>query len=149
MTVNPYMGDDAIRPFARPGKLVFSLAKTSNKPRHGLQDAALTRGGTVSDWAARMARLLDEELTESDHRPGGGRHRAGRRGRLRAACPAQWFLVPGIGAQGGDLAATLQSRPAGRRQRRADKRFAQHLAGRRCGRGGAGADGTNQRNSGS
>ena len=28
-------------------------------------------------------------------------------GRLRQLCPSQWFLVPGIGAQGGDLAAVL------------------------------------------
>jgi orotidine-5'-phosphate decarboxylase len=29
--------------------------------------------------------------------------------KLRAACPEQWFLVPGIGAQGGDLSATLRA----------------------------------------
>ena len=29
--------------------------------------------------------------------------------KLRAACPDQWFLVPGIGVQGGDLSATLRA----------------------------------------
>jgi orotidine-5'-phosphate decarboxylase len=29
--------------------------------------------------------------------------------RIRAAVPEMWFLVPGIGAQGGDLAATLDA----------------------------------------
>ena len=115
VTVNPYMGDDAIRPFARPGKLVFSLAKTSNKPQYGLQDAALTRGGNLSDCAASMARKLDEELTDSTIGLVVGATEPAAMARVRAACPAQWFLVPGIGAQGGDLAATLQAglRPDG------------------------------------
>ena len=109
VTVNPYMGDDAVRPFARPGKLVFSLAKTSNKPQYGLQDAALTSGGTLSDCAARMARLLDEELTESTIGLVMGATEPTAMAKVRAVCPEQWFLVPGIGAQGGDLAATLHA----------------------------------------
>ena len=109
VTVNPYMGDDTIRPFARPGKLVFSLAKTSNKPQHGLQDAALTRGGSISDWAARLAKLMDEELTESTVGLVVGASEPETVAKLRAACPQQWFLVPGIGAQGGDLSATLRA----------------------------------------
>ena len=109
VTVNPYMGDDTIRPFARPGKLVFSLAKTSNKPQYGLQDAAMTRGGSISDWAARLARLMDEELTESTVGLVVGASEPATVAKLRAACPEQWFLVPGIGAQGGDLSATLRA----------------------------------------
>ena len=109
VTVNPYMGDDALRPFARPGKLVFSLAKTSNQPTHGLQDAALTRGGTVADCAAAIARRLDEELADSTVGLVVGATNPAALARLRAACPRQWFLVPGIGAQGGDLAATLHA----------------------------------------
>ncbi|WP_310397436.1 orotidine-5'-phosphate decarboxylase [Hymenobacter sp.] len=109
VTVNPYMGDDTIRPFARPGKLVFSLAKTSNKPQHGLQDAAMTRGGSISDWAARLAKLMDEEMTESTVGLVVGASEPETVAKLRAACPQQWFLVPGIGAQGGDLSATLRA----------------------------------------
>jgi orotidine-5'-phosphate decarboxylase len=109
VTVNPYMGDDTIRPFARPGKMVFSLAKTSNRPLHGLQDAAMTRGGSISDWAARLARLMDEELTESTIGLVVGATEPAAVAKVRAACPAQWFLVPGIGAQGGDLAAGLRA----------------------------------------
>ncbi|GAA3969088.1 orotidine-5'-phosphate decarboxylase [Hymenobacter antarcticus] len=109
VTVNPYMGDDTIRPFARPGKLVFSLAKTSNKPQHGLQDAAMTRGGSISDWAARLARLVDEEMPESTVGLVVGATEPATVAKLRAACPDQWFLVPGIGVQGGDLSATLRA----------------------------------------
>lgn len=109
VTVNPYMGDDAVRPFARPGKLVFSLAKTSNQPQHGLQDEALIRGGTLSDSAARLARLLDEELPDATIGLVVGATDPAVLAAVRAACPVQWFLVPGIGAQGGDLAATLRA----------------------------------------
>ncbi|MBC6606102.1 orotidine-5'-phosphate decarboxylase [Hymenobacter sp. BT188] len=107
VTVNPYMGDDAIVPFARPDKMVFVLAKTSNKPTHSLQDVALTRGGYVSDLAARVSCELDEH----HHNIGlvVGATDAAAIARVRESCPTQWFLVPGIGAQGGDLAATLQA----------------------------------------
>ncbi|MBC6991107.1 orotidine-5'-phosphate decarboxylase [Hymenobacter sp. BT491] len=107
VTVNPYMGDDAIVPFARPGKMVFVLAKTSNKPAHSLQDVALTRGGYLSDLAAGVCRKLDEE----HHNIGlvvGATH-ADAMARMREISPEQWFLVPGIGAQGGDLQATLRA----------------------------------------
>jgi len=113
VTVNPYMGDDAIVPFARHDKMVFVLAKTSNKPMHSLQDVALTRGGSLSDCAARVAGKLDEQH-------GGiglvvGATNAEAVARMRSITPTQWFLVPGVGAQGGDLEATLRAglRPDG------------------------------------
>ena len=113
VTVNPYMGDDAILPFARPGKLVFVLGKTSNQPAHSLQDLPLLDGNTLADCTAQVVRQLDEEH-------GGigmvvGATHADAMLRMRSLCPTQWFLVPGIGAQGGDLAATLRAglRPDG------------------------------------
>lgn len=113
VTVNPYMGDDAIVPFAREGKLVFSLAKTSNKPAHSLQDEALVSGGMLSDLAARVARELDETHGGIGLVVGATKPEAVAQ--LRQQCPEQWFLVPGVGAQGGDLAATLRAglRPDG------------------------------------
>ena len=48
VTVNPYMGDDAVRPFVREDKLVFVLAKTSNKSQYSMQNMALTRGGSLA-----------------------------------------------------------------------------------------------------
>lgn len=107
VTVNPYMGDDAIVPFARPGKMVFVLAKTSNKPEHSLQDVALTRGGNLSDEVTRIVK----ELTTVHPGLGlvVGATNPEALARVRQACPEQWFLVPGIGAQGGDLAATLDA----------------------------------------
>ncbi|QIX61812.1 orotidine-5'-phosphate decarboxylase [Hymenobacter lutimineralis] len=113
VTVNPYMGDDAVRPFVRENKLVFVLAKTSNKSQYSMQDMALTRGGSLADGVAKVASRLDSEI-------GGiglvvGATNAEAVGRLRTLCPGLWFLVPGVGAQGGDLQATLKAglRPNG------------------------------------
>ena len=51
---------------------------------------------------------------------------------LRRAHPALWFLVPGIGAQGGDLDSTLAAGLECARRRTADQLLARHhLRGRR------------------
>ncbi|WP_151086548.1 orotidine-5'-phosphate decarboxylase [Hymenobacter baengnokdamensis] len=105
VTVNPYMGADAVVPFARPGKFVFALAKTSNQS--AVQDAILQTGEPVSDFTARM--LADLDATHHNIGLVAGATNAAALGRLRQLCPTQWFLVPGIGAQGGDLAAVLKA----------------------------------------
>ena len=69
----------------------------------------MTRGGSISDWAARLARLVDEEMPESTIGLVVGATEPATVAKLRAACPEQWFLVPGIGVQGGDLSATLRA----------------------------------------
>ncbi|GAB2963419.1 orotidine-5'-phosphate decarboxylase [Hymenobacter coalescens] len=107
VTVNPYMGEDAILPFARPGKAVFVLAKTSNRPLHSWQDEELVRGGTLSEFTADVVQTLTHE------HPGlglvVGATNSAALAHLRRRCPELWFLVPGVGAQGGDLAATVQA----------------------------------------
>ncbi|MVN76327.1 orotidine-5'-phosphate decarboxylase [Hymenobacter sp. HMF4947] len=103
VTVNPYMGADAVVPFARPGKFVFALAKTSN--HSPIQEALLQTGQPVSDFTAQL--LADLNTTHGNIGLVAGATDAAALGRLRQLCPTQWFLVPGIGAQGGDLAAVL------------------------------------------
>ena len=103
VTVNPYMGADAVLPFARPDKFVFALAKTSNASP--VQDAILASGQAVSDFTAKM--LADLDAAHGNIGLVAGATDAAALSRLRQLCPQQWFLVPGIGAQGGDLAAVL------------------------------------------
>jgi len=105
VTVNPYMGEDAVLPFlARPERGAALLCRTSNPGARDFQDLEI--GGrplyrhvaerAASSWnGARNLMLVvgatfPREMAE-----------------LRAAHPELWFLVPGIGAQGGDLDATL------------------------------------------
>ncbi|MBT9393211.1 orotidine-5'-phosphate decarboxylase [Hymenobacter sp. NST-14] len=113
VTVNPYMGDDAVRPFVREDKMVFVLAKTSNKSQYSMQNMALTRGGSLAHGVAQVACKLNAEIGGVGLVVGATHPEA--LAQVREICPEQWFLVPGVGAQGGDLAATLRAglRPDG------------------------------------
>ena len=110
LTVNPYLGHDAVEPFIRaaraatPARGLFVLVRTSN-PGGGLFQNALSDGvpffrrvaEAVVDWndggtgecgfgdvGAVVGATHPKELAE-----------------LRGAMPGVWFLVPGYGAQGG------------------------------------------------
>jgi orotidine 5'-phosphate decarboxylase subfamily 2 len=104
VTLSPYLGEDAIEPFlAYPGRLVFLVVRTSNPSAGRLQD--LPVGGAplherVATWAAS---------TWPDGRVGlvVGATAPAELVRLRQLVPGPAFLVPGVGAQGGDLEAAL------------------------------------------
>lgn len=106
VTLQPYLGEDAIEPFlAYPGRLVYLLVRTSNPSAGRLQD--LPVGGqplasAVAAWAAERW---------SDGRVGlvVGATAPGELARLRAEVPGPAFLVPGVGAQGGDLAGAVRA----------------------------------------
>jgi orotidine-5'-phosphate decarboxylase len=100
-TVNPLMGRDSAEPFlAWTDRLTFFLVLTSNP---GAGDFLLQDG-------------LYERIAESVVRWNGsgncgfvaGATRPEQLSGLRAGAPGVPFLVPGVGAQGGDLAASLQ-----------------------------------------
>jgi orotidine-5'-phosphate decarboxylase len=111
VTVNPYLGRDAVEPFltsARESERgVFVLVRTSNPGAGLFQD--LDVGGqkvyrhvaaAVADWNATgvgRCGLGDVGAVVGATRPA-------ELGELRAALPAVWFLVPGYGAQGGSAA---------------------------------------------
>jgi orotidine 5'-phosphate decarboxylase subfamily 2 len=106
VTVSPYLGEDAVEPFlAHAGHVVYVLARTSNPSAGRLQD--LDVGGTpvyeqVARWVA--GRWPEERvcLVVGATAPDELR-------RLRAVVPAPGFLVPGVGAQGGDLDAAVEA----------------------------------------
>ncbi len=111
LTVNPYLGEDAVEPFVTAAKTadrgVFVLVRTSNtgaglfqdlvcdgKPvyRHVAEAVARWNAPTVGDCGlgavgAVVGATHPRELAE-----------------LRAALPDVWFLVPGYGAQGATAA---------------------------------------------
>lgn len=100
ITVAPYMGSDSVSPFLGfPGKWVIVLAHTSNP---GSADFQLFRSGE---------RALYEEVISKTRQWAGpdqlmfvvGATRADRIQEIRAIAPENFFLVPGIGAQGGSL----------------------------------------------
>ncbi len=109
-TVNPYMGRDALRPFLdRPERLAFVLCRTSNPGAADFQD--LPVGGAGAPLYIQVAR----SVAAWDKEPPGGT--AGlvvgatwprELGQVRAEAPGLPLLIPGVGAQGGDLEACVE-----------------------------------------
>lgn len=107
ITASPYMGGDSLSSFLKyPQKGVFVLCKTSNKGSNDLQCLR------VND------KFLYEEVAERAEGTWNGNQNLGlvvgatdpvALARVRARAPSLWFLVPGIGAQGGSLKAALQA----------------------------------------
>ena len=115
MTLNPYLGCDALVPFferARQGRGLFVLVKTSNPGSGDFQDLRLAGGGTlfeaVAEALATEARELRGEATGwSSLGAVVGATYPGESERVRERLPHSLFLVPGYGAQGGDARAAL------------------------------------------
>jgi orotidine-5'-phosphate decarboxylase len=105
VTVSPYMGEDSVRPFlARPDRGAVLLCRTSNPGAKDFQDLLIDGLPLYRRVAERAAGHWNEHrnlmLVVGATYP---REMAD----LRLAHPELPFLVPGIGAQGGDLEATL------------------------------------------
>ena len=109
-TVNPYLGGDAVEPFLeREEKAAFILCRTSNPGARDLQDLLVTAPGggearPLFEMVAEMARRWNSRgnvgLVVGATYPEELR-------RVRQLCPEMTFLVPGVGAQGGDVAAVI------------------------------------------
>ncbi len=110
VTVNPYLGGDALEPFLeRDEKGVFILCRTSNPGARDLQDLRVaTDSGTqplfevVAESARRWNSRGNVGLVAGATFPDELR-------RIRSLCPEMTLLVPGVGAQGGDIAAVLEN----------------------------------------
>lgn len=104
LTVNPYLGDDALEPFVASGRGLFVLVRTSNPGAASLQDAELASGDRVWEHVARMVDRLGGGPGASGLADVGGVVGAtvpGHLARARELMPHAVFLLPGIGAQGG------------------------------------------------
>ena len=118
ITLLPYLGKDSIDPFlAYKEKGVFLLCKTSNPGAEDLQDLTLTptplpisgEGQGVRALYEHVAYLAQAWNTGNNIGLVVGATQPEALARLRAAAPDLWFLVPGVGTQGGDLATALRS----------------------------------------
>ena len=105
VTVNPYLGVDSVSPFlAYPGKAVFVLCYTSNPSAAAIQEFGQGERlfehivGQAMTWGAPGQIGLVVGATQP--------HALARVRALLAGRPC-WILAPGVGAQGGDLAAAL------------------------------------------
>ncbi len=105
-TLSPYLGFDAVAPFVvRPGAFAFVLCRTSNPGAGELQDLDVG-GATLYEYVARMVR--DWDRSDACGLVVGATDPAAA-ARVAAVAPDLWVLAPGLGAQGGDLAATANA----------------------------------------
>ena len=122
-TANPLLGRDALEPLVAAARSAgagcFCLVRTSNPGAADLQDLPGPRGPVHEE----LARFVDElgrggvgESGLSDVGAVTGATRPEALIRLRELMPRAVFLLPGVGAQGGDVAAlgpAFASNPAG------------------------------------
>ena len=123
ITLSPYLGKDSIDPFLNyPERGVFLLCKTSNSGSGDLQNI-LVKTSEVSETSEvykplyiHVTRLAQSWNTKNNIGLVVGATQPEALTRVRAAAPDLWFLSPGVGAQGADLAMALQSglRPDGK-----------------------------------
>jgi uridine monophosphate synthetase len=130
ITLSPYLGRDSIDPFlAYKEKGVFLLCKTSNTGAGDIQDIPIAldmkparksstankrRPSGVQSRASiylyEHVAFLAQEWNTGDNigLVVGATHPEALK-RVRDAAPDLWFLVPGVGTQGGDLETTLRA----------------------------------------
>ena len=110
MTLSPYLGEDAIQPFAEyRDRLIYVLARTSNPDAGRLQDLSVQAEGTERPLHEEVARWVASRWPEGRVGLVVGATAPTELERLRTAVPEPAFLVPGVGAQGGDLAAAVRA----------------------------------------
>lgn len=108
ITIAPYMGKDSVTPFlGRSGKWAIVLGVTSNEgaldfqflpvdsQQHRLFEHVMTK---VGEWGTPEDTMFVVGATRTDVLA-----------QARAVVPDHFFLVPGVGAQGGDLNAVLDA----------------------------------------
>jgi orotidine-5'-phosphate decarboxylase len=107
VTVNPYMGGDTLEPFLKRGdKGVIILCRTSNPGAADIQDLT-DHGEKVYVKVARMAAGKWNERGNVALVVGATYPR--ELGEIRGIAPEIPLLVPGVGAQGGDVEAVLKN----------------------------------------
>lgn len=106
VTVNPLLGQDSVEPFLeRPGRGAFFLTRTSNSGAVDLLERTLADGRPLFLEIAELAQRWDAGRRATGLVVGATAPQAVAA--VRRAAPHLPLLVPGVGAQGGDLDAVL------------------------------------------
>jgi orotidine-5'-phosphate decarboxylase len=123
MTVNPYLGRDAVEPFLasarKVGAGVFILVRTSNAGAGQFQDLDCAGKPLYRHVAEAVGAWAGENLGQCGYGDVGavvGATHPGELALIRAWTPNVVFLVPGYGAQGGnaaDVAAAFRADGSG------------------------------------
>ena len=117
VTINPYVGGEALEPLlARADRFAYVLCRTSNPGAAELQNLVVEADPSIGAPAEALYLRVARRVARWG--PGGttglvvGATAAGELRAIRETVPGLAFLVPGIGAQGGDLENVLAAGPA-------------------------------------
>lgn len=106
ITVNPYMGYDSINPFFEfPDKMVFILALTSNKGSWDYQKLICDGKEIYKYVIEKTSQSFDIEQTGYVV----GATHPSELAEIRKIIPDHTLLLPGVGAQGGNIAAVMKA----------------------------------------
>ena len=106
VTISPYMGFDSVAPMlGYEGKAVYLLGVTSNPSAQDLETQRLADGRQVFELVGDMARRVGERPGEIGFVVG----LTNAEPDVLAKIPDKPLLLPGLGAQGGDLALLRES----------------------------------------
>ncbi len=106
-TVSPYLGYDSVEPFLGYGdKGIFILCRTSNTGAADFQSLVDAQGRPLYEAVARKAKNWD---TRGNIGLVVGATYPDELKAIRQLCPEMPLLIPGIGAQGGDLASAVKN----------------------------------------
>ncbi len=107
LTVNPYLGGESLGAFIdRSDRGVFILCKTSNPGAEEFQSLKVDGEKQLYEVVAERAQSWN---TKNNVGLVVGATYPQAIARARELAPDLWFLVPGVGAQGGDLKQTLEA----------------------------------------
>jgi orotidine-5'-phosphate decarboxylase len=113
ITVHPYLGGEALEPFLeRSDRGVFILCRTSNPGAAELQDIMVAESGTICSLYEYVVWRVHAWNTRGNCGLVVGATSPQELRRIRELAPDLPLLVPGVGAQGGDLAEAVASHRA-------------------------------------
>ena len=109
IVVNPYMGEDALSPYVTyDDKGVIVLVKTSNSGFGDVQDLRLADGQPLYAHIAAKSVAWDAQYPAAIGMVVGATHPE-QLAQVRRQCPDTYILLPGIGAQGGDVQQAISA----------------------------------------
>jgi orotidine-5'-phosphate decarboxylase len=112
VTLSPFMGFDSVQPYLKhAGKGAFLLCRTSNPGGDDLQNQRLSSVEGAAPASTNTSRRLAQGPWNLNGQLGlvvGATYPAEIE-RVRALAPTLPLLIPGVGAQGGDAAATVRA----------------------------------------
>ena len=116
VTVNPYLGEDSLEPFLRRAdRGVFVVCRTSNPGARDLQDLPVRRADGSDE--PLYLQVAERVYGWNRHDNAGlvvGATYPAELALVRERCPELPILVPGVGAQQGELAASVRAADNGR-----------------------------------